>query len=458
MEFNEIKQNILQVAEDSIKYAKELGIPSAEAFVFKQYRIDVNEQKGKVNARGGLTEGVALRVANGRKLGFASCTGFTPSAIKSSLSQAFQMAQKSPEIPDFPGFVSSNSASKDGFLDEKILQITPEELIRQIDDVIEGVDFSNEHIVAMDNDLTAQWQGYAVATTEGCLQATLHTSHENSIGVIVSKNKDRKQFYHYKSGRSLQDLRGTGQIALENALRTLGSQKYGKTEKLPMILHPRTASTILGTFFGGMFDGKSYVQKANPLKDKLNTKIAPEWLNIYDDGQNPNSTGTFAIDAEGTAIQKTSIVENGIFKQFLFDHRYGCAAKFGSTGNATRTGSFGGIPFENSPFVGAHKFLINSGTKSKQDIIAEHDRAIYIEGTPKGLHTSNFLSGDFSLISNNAFLVENGEIVSPLENLSLSGNFVSALANISMIGNDLVRTAGIMDSPTIVINDIAFSS
>lgn len=458
MEFEDIKQTILQIADDSMKYARDLNIPSAEAFVFKQYRIDLNEQKGKVNSRGGLTEGIGFRVAIGKKLGFASCTGFTPSAIKRSLTQAHQIAQKSPEIPDFPGFISKNSAGKDGILDEQILSITPEDLIKQIDDVSEGVNFSHENFVAMDIDLTAQWKGYAVATTEGCLQATLHTSHENSIGAIVAKNEDRKQDYYYRSGRTIQDLRGSGQIALENALKSLGSQKYGKSEKLPLILHPRTSSSVLGTFFRGMFDGKSFVQKANPLMNKLNTKIAPDWLTISDNGQDISSTGTYAIDTEGNAVQNTKLVENGLFKQFLFDQRYGTAANSISTGNAARTGDFGGIAFENGPFVYPHKFMINSGSKSQEEIITEHDRAIYIEGYPKGLHTTNFLSGDFSLISNGAFLVENGEIVYPLENISLSGNFVAVLMDIKMVGNDVVQTAGIMDSPTVVINDISFSS
>jgi PmbA protein len=68
------------------------------------------------------------------------------------------------------------------------------------------------------------------------------------------------------------------------------------------------------------------------------------------------------------------------------------------------------------------------------------------------------VTGDFSLISNNAFLIENGEIQHPLENISFSGNFVKALKNITMVGSDIVRTGMYMDAPTIVVDDISFSS
>jgi len=458
MELEDIRNNILQVAADAIKYARDMNIPSAEAFVFKQNRIDVNEQKGKISARGGRIEGVGLRVAIGKKVGFASCTGFTKSAIKASLKQAYQIAKKSPESPNFPGFIASNHSGKEGILDSEILQIEADKLIKDIDIALQGLDLSNDLIVAVDNDFTVQWHGYAIANTEGCHQATLHTSHENSSGVILAKDNQRKTYYETRSGRSYQDLSGIANKAFQKAINSLDSVPFGKSEKLTLILHPKTASIVFSFALNALFDGSTYVQKANPLQEKLGNQIAPKWLNLYDNGQDVKSIGTVAIDTEGSPVKKTQILSDGVFKTFLFDHRYGNAAEKASTGNAVRSGFLGGIPFENTPFIGAHKFMINPGKKDLDQIIAEHDHAIYIEGYPKGLHTANMLSGDFSLISNNAFLVKNGEIQYPLENISLSGNFIEALEKITMVGNDITRTALNMDAPTMVIDDISFSS
>ncbi|MFO7796334.1 MAG: TldD/PmbA family protein [Promethearchaeati archaeon] len=458
MELEEIRSNILQIAEDAIKYARDMNIPSAEAFVFKQNRIDVNEQKGKISARGGRIEGVGLRVAIGKKVGFSSCTGFTKSALKASLEKAYQIAQKSPETPNFPGFIASNHSGQEGILDPEILQIEADKLIADIDIALDGLDLSNDLIVAVDNDFTVQWHGYAIATTEGCHQATLHTSHENSSGVILAKGNQRKTYYETRSGRTYQDLAGIANFAFQKAMNSLDNVPFGKSEKLTLILHPKTASIVFSFAMNALFDGSTYVQKANPLQEKLGSQIAPKWLNLYDNGQDVKSIGTVAIDTEGSSVQRTQIISDGIFKTFLYDHRYGNAAETSSTGNAVRTTMFGGIPFEQTPLVGAHKFMINPGKKDFNQIIAEHDHAIYIEGYPKGLHTANVLSGDFSLISNNAFLVKNGEIQHPLDNISLSGNFVKALEKITMVGNDIARTALKMDAPTMVIDDISFSS
>jgi predicted Zn-dependent protease len=70
----------------------------------------------------------------------------------------------------------------------------------------------------------------------------------------------------------------------------------------------------------------------------------------------------------------------------------------------------------------------------------------------------NFSSGDFSLISNGAFLIKNGAIATSLEKVTFSKNLFDILKNIRIVGTDICRNTGSCDVSTVVINDIKFSS
>ena len=72
-----------------------------------------------------------------------------------------------------------------------------------------------------------------------------------------------------------------------------------------------------------------------------------------------------------------------------------------------------------------------------------------------GLHAgANAVSGDFSL-SAEGFLLERGQIVRPVEQITIGGNFYTMLKLIEEVGNDLkfiMPTAnGTMGAPMIMI-------
>lgn len=57
MELNEIREKILNIADTTIKYARDLNIPSAEAFVYNSLETSLSENKGKVDSRDGVVQG-----------------------------------------------------------------------------------------------------------------------------------------------------------------------------------------------------------------------------------------------------------------------------------------------------------------------------------------------------------------------------------------------------------------
>ena len=104
MSLEDLRDKLLNIADTSIKYARDLNVPSAEVFVINQSLTTVSDDNGKVDSRDGIVQGAGIRVAVGKQLGFASCTGFEDDSIKSAIEQAHNVAKRSPENPMFPGF------------------------------------------------------------------------------------------------------------------------------------------------------------------------------------------------------------------------------------------------------------------------------------------------------------------------------------------------------------------
>lgn len=454
MSYEDLRTQLQQVADDTLKIAKDMNITTAEAFVYSNSVMKITENKGKYENRTGKVQGIGIRTAIGKKVGFASCSGFSKASIKNALHQAYLISQKSPENPLFPGFTSSNSRGLEGILDNDIIAITPSDLIDQIQEMLSGIDTKDEKITSLQLENEIEWGGYVIATTEGCNQSSLRSIHTAVADTTLHQEGIRKSHFEYKIGRKIQEVSNIAIQALENANRGLNSIDFKGTKKLPLIMHPDTASNVLGTAMPQLLAGDLFVEDRSPLKDKLDEKIANTTFTLTDNGQNPESPRTCAIDGEGTQVGTTPLITNGIFNTFLFDRKYGLAAEKNTTGNAFRGSN---LPYQNSVMIAPHKLVVQPQSKSLDEIIASYDEAILMEMIPTGMHTANMFNGDFSLTSNNCYLIKNGSISHALNNLSLSGNFFELLENIEYLGKDLKKSAFSLDAPTVAIKDVTFS-
>ena len=81
---------------------------------------------------------------------------------------------------------------------------------------------------------------------------------------------------------------------------------------------------------------------------------------------------------------------------------------------------------------------------------------IYITDV-EGLHAgANTVSGDFSL-SAEGFLIENGRITSPVEQITAAANFFVLLKNIKAVANDLRFGMSGVGSPAVLAENISIS-
>jgi PmbA protein len=134
------------------------------------------------------------------------------------------------------------------------------------------------------------------------------------------------------------------------------------------------------------------------------------------------------FDGEGVPTQKRTLIEGGVLKSFIYNTASANRAGTESTGNASRGG------FTRLPGIGTHNIYVESGSLSRNEIIAGTDKGLLLKGvTGYGISP---VSGNFSGGAS-GFWVEKGEIVHPVKGLTIAGNADAILNGIDMMGNDL---------------------
>ena len=257
--------------------------------------------------------------------------------------------------------------------------------------------------------------------------------------------------YWYGRERRNLDIQKLAREIAKKALDKLGAGSI-PSGQYKAVLDREVVCDILETF-SGIFSADAIQKGFSLLRDKLNCEIAGANITIRDDAFADGSITQTAYDSEGVATRNTPLIEDGILKNIL--HNRKTAEKDGvvSTGNGFRG-------YKSPLSIGTKNFYLVSGSLHFEELIREMDHGIYITEI-SGLHAgADPISGDFSLLGE-GFLVENGRISSPVEQITIADNFYNLLNKVEKIGNDLLfqppSGAGSTGAPSVFIREIAIS-
>jgi PmbA protein len=458
MEYENLKDELLSAVASGLKYARTVDKEAEfELYLLYQSSATVNIKQGVVNATDGFINGNAVRVAKQKRVSFASSSGISADRIKQSINEAVA-SLRSGSFMDarFKGFCEPKKPGREGTFSSRILDLSKEDLIEYAGSLVKAGQGFDERILVAEGDCSAEWGGFAVGNTLGLQQASRSASNSCTVSCMAVENEERRVAYEYDITRErLIKTEGLGESAAQKAIRLLGARRLDKTAVLPTIWEPIAAAAYIAASLGQSASGRAVVEGLSPLADKIGGELANSNLTVIDDGQNPSSINTEAIDAEGHPQQRNIIIEKGKLRQFMFDTYYARIYGTESTGNCSRGGgSFGSsLPYETSPTISPKSVEVQPGSKSIDGLISSIDRqAILIVDVPIGIFHSSISTGEFSAVAQSAFLVQNGEKKWPLQPVSVSGNFYKGLRQLVELGNDLKKTPFSVETPSLIFN------
>ncbi|MCX6333697.1 MAG: TldD/PmbA family protein [Bacteroidia bacterium] len=253
--------------------------------------------------------------------------------------------------------------------------------------------------------------------------------------ISVKTDKGRPSDYWYESALFFDKLKKTdiGKKALERTLKKIGPTKIS-SGKYPMIMENRVAANLLSPVFSAL-QGYSLYQKQSFLAGKKDQPVASKVLTIFDDPAIPSGPGSRYFDGEGLALAKRPIIEEGVLRSYYIDTYYGRKLGMDPT-----SGSITNVVFR-------------LGDRDMDGMIKSLKKGILVTGFNGG--NCNGSTGDFSY-GIEGYLVENGAIIHPVNEMNITGNMTQIWMNLAEAGNDIIEGSSFR-VPSLMIDNVDFS-
>jgi len=256
-----------------------------------------------------------------------------------------------------------------------------------------------------------------------------------SASVSVRTDKGRPSDYWEENALFYDRLKktGIGTKALERTLKKIAPQKI-QSGRYPMIIENRAAPNLLYPLFNAL-QGNSLYQKQSFLIGKKDKAIASKVMSVADDPLIPSGAGSRLFDGEGLAAVRRPLVEDGVLRNYLIDTYYGKKLGMDPTSG------------------GSSNVVFRLGTRNMEGMINLLKKGIVVTGFNGG--NCNGSTGDFSY-GIEGYLVENGAIVHPVNEMNITGNMNRIFFNLVETGNDIIEGSSEL-VPSLMFEEVDFS-
>ncbi len=222
------------------------------------------------------------------------------------------------------------------------------------------------------------------------------------------------------------------------------------SRSLPVVFTPRVVASALIPPLMAAFNGKTVLEGASPIGNRLGEAVFDKKLWLWDDPTIAYRPGSRPADDEGVPSQRTPLIEQGTVANFFYDLQTAALARTRSTGNGSR--HRGGLP---APSPSA--FIIAPGNTTFEEMVQDIKEGLVIEQL-MGAGQGNILGGDFSGNVLLGYKVESGKIVGRVKDTMVSGNIYQILKEIMAIGSDAQWVGGFLQTPHLYCPSLSVAS
>ena len=403
---------INDLANQALDYAIK-GADQAEIYVDITESVDATIQNDQVDfAKESYSLGMGIRVICDGKMGFAYTT--QTEKITETVARAISNAQANLADENFAFASKSDYPIINGVFDKRINNLELEDTIELGKSMI-GTVLENK-CQPTSGGVSADCSKTLIINSEGVSCEDISTYFSGFIAVNIADGEGVSTASESDSSRKLDiDPEKVARKACEVALSSRGGRTI-ETGDMKVLMDHHAAAGLLSTFSQAI-NGDNVQRGRSIYADKIDTEVSSPSLSIYDDGTINGGLYSSHGDGEGTPSQKTTIIEDGILKTFLYDIQTANKGNVESTGNGIRAS------FNDMPAVSLSNLILDF--KDFEEI-SEVKNGLLVTDV-LGAHTANPISGDFSVEGMNAFKIEKGEVAYPVKNAMLSGNIFSIL-------------------------------
>jgi len=416
------------------------GIDQADLF-FESSRSESWILEDGIVKEGSYTidQGVGVRAVSGEKTGFA----YSDEIILPALTQAAHTARAIAARGDNRQLQTWRQTTAPAlYLDrDPLLSINPEQkinLLKAIDMLARQKDPRVKQVIAS---LSAQYTTVLVAGIDGGYAADVRPLVRLNVSVIAEANGRRESGASGGGGRfgyeyffTADKFRDYIDEAVNQALINLEAVA-APAGCMTVVLGPGWPGILLHEAIGHGLEGDFNRKGTSTFSNRLGERVAADGVTVVDDGTLRERRGSLTVDDEGTPSQRTTLIENGILRNYMQDKMNARLMGMQCTGNGRRE-SYAHLPMPRM----TNTYML-AGQHDPQEIIASVDKGLYASHFGGG--QVDITNGNFVFSASQAWLIEKGRLTRPVKGATLIGNGPDVLTRVSMIGNDLQFDTGV---------------
>ncbi len=431
------------IAREVLQEAVRTGGDFAEIFVEDRIDNTLMMRSGRIeNANTGRLHGAGVRVFSGTNAvyvhtndtsreGLMACARQAAAAVKGGkgcIVQPFKVwnAARPEEIRLLPTDVKAAvKAEKIRAAEAAARRVSPE-IVQVIGNYIDHV------------------QNVCICNTEGVFVTDQRVRTRLSVAAVASNGKENQTgsdnpgaSMGFEIFDSLIDPETVGQTAANQAVTMLHAPLC-PAGIMPVVIDNGFGGVIFHEACGHSLEATSVSIGVSEFAGKLGQKIASDKVTAIDDGTIPNAWGSLHVDDEGTPVQRTVLVENGVLTNYMIDRLGSRRMNMPITGSSRRQS------YAFAPTSRMRSTFIAPGQDDEAEMIASMGDGLYAKKMGGG--SVNPATGEFNFAVNEGYLVKDGKIAHPVRGASLIGRGSEVLLKIDRVGKDLQLAQGMCGS------------
>ena len=445
-------QELIEFGKRAIDFALKSGADEAEAFLSVSSGTSINIERGQiVRSIKRSDQGLGLRAVYRKAVGFSYTNTLTGKSVEEAAGRAFRAARASRPDKNWVNLPSPKSYGETrGTYDKRIVDLSSDLLVEMAADMLGAVSGYDRRVLAVDGGVATSLFSTVVVNSHGIEASDVGTAVGCSMETIARDGADVTPACYESTVERVYSIDpvAVGVEAARMAVSSLNARKMGSGVFPVIFTQAAFRSLLYHTVINAV--KADYVQRErSAFKDKIGEKVASELVTVTDDGLLDGGLLTGRFDGEGVPSQKTSVIEKGVLKNFLYDNYTANKAKTESTGNASRSGL---APYASTSVLAANNFTFKEGNKTPEELVGDVKDGLIVYGV-QGAHSSNPESGEFSVVATPAWKIENGSVAYAVRDVMLTGVFFDVLRNVSALGNN-VKKIGQLVAPWIKVENV----
>lgn len=415
--------DLKELAQDVLTHARKKGASACEVDVSEGFGQSVAVRCGEVETiEYNRDKGIGVTVYVGQQKGYASTSDFSARALRETVEAAlniarFTAADACAGLPDAK-LLAKRSADLDLYHPWLLTVDGAIELARRC----EQAAFDVSPLVSNSEGASVSMQEgqFVSANSLGFMGGYPTSRHYLSCSVIAGKDDAMQRDDWYSTARDARLIaspEAIGDYAARRALSRLGARKIATCE-VPVLFEAPLAASLIGSFVHAASGGSLY-RKSSFLLDSLGKRVFSKKIQISERPHLPGGLASSPFDSDGVATRDREVVADGVLQGYFLSAYTARKLGMQSTGNAG----------------GCHNLIVKPGKRDLRGLLKKMGRGLLV--TELLGHGINYVNGDYSRGAA-GYWVENGEVVHPVEEITIAGNLRDMFRNIAAVGNDVL--------------------